>query len=243
MKCSMLKFRLSGWRPLTLSTDAEILDQNYKHIIWDWNGTLLDDAWLCVDIMDGMLAKRGMKRLTLERYQRLFDFPVIDYYRRLGFDFKKESFEVSGTEFINIYEKRRGEVSLKEDAVAMIERVRDMGMTQSLLSAYQQSTLEQLTADLGIQHYFERVIGLDNHYAFGKIENGKMWLEEMTHDPQEVLLIGDTVHDHVVASELNIDCLLIPSGHHSEEKLARCGSPLVQSLSHIENFIEKEVTA
>jgi len=219
------------------------LDQNYKHIIWDWNGTLLDDAWLCVEIMDEMLAKRGMKRLTLERYQRLFDFPVIDYYRRLGFDFEKESFEVSGTEFINTYEKRRREVSLKEDAIETVERVREMGMTQSILSAYLQSNLERLTADLGIQYYFERVIGLENHYAFGKIENGKRWLEELNYSPREVLLIGDTVHDYEVASELNIDCLLILSGHHSKEKLARCGSPLVRSLSQVVNYIEKEITA
>ncbi len=184
-----------------------------------------------------------MKRLTLDRYHRLFDFPVIDYYRRLGFDFKKESFEVSGTEFINTYEKRRGETSLKQDAVVTIEQVKDMGMTQSILSAYQQNTLERFTADLGIQHYFERVIGLDDHYAFGKIENGKMWLEELNHNTREVLLIGDTVHDHEVASELNIDCLLIPSGHHSKEKLSRCGSPLVPSLSHVANYIEKFVTA
>ena len=193
--------------------------------------------------MDGMLAKRGMKRLTLERYQRLFDFPVIDYYRRLGFDFEKESFEVSGTEFINTYEKRRREVSLKEDAVETVEQVREMGMTQSILSAYLQSTLERLTADLGFQYYFERVIGLENHYAFGKIENGKRWLEELNYYPREVLLIGDTVHDYEVASELNIDCLLIPSGHHSKEKLARCGSPLVRSLSQVANYIEKEITA
>lgn len=215
----------------------------YKHIIWDWNGTLLDDVWLCVDIMDGMLRARGMGRLTLERYQKLFDFPVIDYYRRLGFDFEKESFKVSGTEFIDTYEKRRREVSLKEDAVVTLDKMKQLGLTQSVLSAYLQETLEELTADLGVRHYFERVIGLDNHYAFGKIENGKIWLEELSHDPREVLLVGDTAHDFEVATELNIDCLLITSGHHSQEKLARCGSPLVPSLSHVTGYIEEEVCA
>ena len=78
----------------------------YKHIIWDWNGTLLDDAWLCVDIMDSMLKERSLGTLTLDRYQRLFEFPVIDYYRKLGFDFTKESFEKTGTEFINTIEDK-----------------------------------------------------------------------------------------------------------------------------------------
>ena len=31
---------------------------NYRHVIWDWNGTLLDDAWLCVEVLNGLLARR-----------------------------------------------------------------------------------------------------------------------------------------------------------------------------------------
>ena len=65
-----------------------------KHVIWDWNGTLLDDAWLCVDVMNGMLSKRGLPLITLEIYRNIFDFPVRDYYLKLGYDFDNESFEM-----------------------------------------------------------------------------------------------------------------------------------------------------
>ena len=34
--------------------------KKYTNIIWDWNGTLLDDAWLCVDVMNGMLKEHGL---------------------------------------------------------------------------------------------------------------------------------------------------------------------------------------
>ena len=54
-----------------------------------------------------------------------------------------------------------------------------MSLTQSILSAYHHKSLEEMTVNLGVRHFFERVIGLDNHYAFGKIEKGKMWLEKM----------------------------------------------------------------
>ncbi|MDH5646585.1 MAG: hypothetical protein OEZ01_11285, partial [Candidatus Heimdallarchaeota archaeon] len=37
----------------------------YEHIIWDWNGTLLDDAWLCVEIMNSMLAKRPAIKMPM----------------------------------------------------------------------------------------------------------------------------------------------------------------------------------
>ena len=43
----------------------------YKHIIWDWNGTLLNDAWLFVEIMNGVLDNRNMDTITLEKYRKI----------------------------------------------------------------------------------------------------------------------------------------------------------------------------
>jgi phosphoglycolate phosphatase len=72
----------------------------YKHIVWDWNGTLLDDAWLCVEILNSMLAARRMQTTTLEQYQNDFDFPVYNYYVKLGFDFSKEDYDTVAREYI-----------------------------------------------------------------------------------------------------------------------------------------------
>ena len=66
----------------------------YKHIIWDWNGTLIDDAWLCVEILNNILEKRGLNAITIDDYREHFTFPVRDYYVKLGFDFSVEPFEV-----------------------------------------------------------------------------------------------------------------------------------------------------
>ena len=49
----------------------------YKHIIWDWNGTLLDDAWLFVDIMNGVLENRNMDTITVKKYRKIFADIVI----------------------------------------------------------------------------------------------------------------------------------------------------------------------
>ena len=210
----------------------------YKHIIWDWNGTLLDDAWLCVDIMDSMLKERSLGTLTLDRYQRLFDFPVIDYYRKLGFDFTKESFEKTGTEFIKHYEKRQNELVLNKGVRDTLEKIKILGLSQSILSASSDAVLQEVTTRLDLRHYFIKVIGLENHYAFGKIEKGKAWMKELQKSPNEVLLIGDTAHDFEVSKELNIDCVLIPSGHYSEKKLLDCDVPLISSICQVQDFIK-----
>ena len=48
-----------------------------KAVIFDWNGTLVDDVWLSVNAMNAMLEKRGMKPITTEYYKSIFSFPEI----------------------------------------------------------------------------------------------------------------------------------------------------------------------
>ena len=37
----------------------------YKHIVWDWNGTLLDDRWLCIEAINFVLKSREMKLFSV----------------------------------------------------------------------------------------------------------------------------------------------------------------------------------
>ena len=65
----------------------------YTHIIWDFNGTVLDDVEAGIRSVNDMLAARGLPVITsVAQYRELFSFPVIDYYRRLGLDVEKEDY-------------------------------------------------------------------------------------------------------------------------------------------------------
>ena len=75
----------------------------YKHIIWDWNGTLLDDCKVCVKSFNRSLKKRNRRPISLDKYRSIFTFPVIDAYKKVGFDFKKESFSKVSNEFVEFY--------------------------------------------------------------------------------------------------------------------------------------------
>lgn len=205
--------------------------QNYEHIIWDWNGTLLNDANLCVEIINTLLTKRRLSALTLERYREVFTFPIIHYYEKLGFDFSQETFESIGTEFITMYEKMRNRCSLMPDATKTLNYFAQLGLTQSVLSASKQSYLIQAIGSYGIDSTFMEINGLNNHYASSKIDIGKDFITRNKLDPTKILLIGDTTHDADVAASIGADCCLIPNGHQSQKILVTCGVPVVGSLT------------
>lgn len=205
----------------------------YKHIIWDWNGTLLDDAWLCVEILNRMLNQRGMKTTTLAEYQEIFDFPVKDYYLKIGFDFKKESFNAIAQDFISDYEAQRHRCRLQIGAVRVIEELKQLGFVQSVLSASQESSLVEALEIFGVRDFFENVTGLDDYYAHSKVDAGRKLLESLNTNPRQILLIGDTTHDYEVACQLGSDCILLPAGHQSKERLVSCGAIVCDNFEDI----------
>ena len=202
----------------------------YKHIIWDWNGTLLDDAWLCVQILNRMLSDRQMKTTTLAQYQMDFDFPVISYYVKLGFDFKKESFDDIAHEYIAAYKSGQVKCRLRDGVVDIIKALKDKGFSQSVLSASQKSSLIEAMGIFGLKDFFENIEGLDDYYAHSKIDIGRKLMENLSLGSKEVLLVGDTTHDYEVACLLGADCLLLPAGHQSKERLIACGAKVCDSL-------------
>jgi len=206
---------------------------DYKHIIWDWNGTLLDDAWLCVEVMNGMLERRGLPRVSLEFYRSVFTFPVRDYYEKLGYDFSREAFEKVGMEFMLLYNQRQKECRLHTEATSILEKLRKLGYGQSILSAREQNELTAETVDLGVNRYFTKIYGLDDHYAHGKTDVGLKLIKDLGLPSSTLLFIGDTRHDAEVACDIGIDCILISNGHHNEERLKECSFPVIGNLNEI----------
>ncbi len=209
----------------------------YKHIIWDYNGTLLNDVELCVSIINEMLRARNLPAMTVEKYRELFDFPVKDYYERAGFIFEKESFEKVGTEFIIKYDKRSHTTELQQGAAELIKEISETGIKQSVLSARKKEQLYEELEKFDIRKYFEYVYGLDNHYAGGKTEIGKELIKKINLPPEEIILIGDTTHDCDVANTLGIKVLAVSYGHHPANKFERCKIDVLKSVDEIRKFI------
>lgn len=210
-----------------------MLFNNIKHIIWDWNGTLFNDVVLCKDIMNNILKRFDLPLLTLESYRDVFTFPVEDYYKKAGLDFNKVSFEVLGKDFIDEYENRKFECSLFPGVVQGLDSLSHSGISHSVLSAYHHKTLVQIIEHYKIKSYFENVNGLDNIYAGGKFEIGKELISRLHFKREEIVLIGDTIHDKDVADELGISSIIVADGHQDIKRLQKLNTKVFDKFSSL----------
>ena len=124
-------------------------------IIWDWNGTLLDDLDLCINVINVLLEKRKLPVLDKNRYKEVFSFPVKEYYQSVGFDFTKEAFATPAREFIDLYNQKVVECKLHSSAMEVLNYFQSNGYRQFVLSAMKEETLVKTLRQRGILEFFD----------------------------------------------------------------------------------------
>jgi phosphoglycolate phosphatase len=209
---------------------------SYKHIVWDWNGTLLDDVAIAMDVMNKLLIRRTLPLLDQERYKEVFTFPVKEYYAQLGFNFNTEPFELLSSEFITEFRAALIKFRLHIGAEEVLKHIAGLGIDQSILSASEEQELFDAVNMLNINQYFSKIVGLNNHFAVSKTDMGRVLIGDLGLKPKEVLFIGDTIHDYEVADALGCDCLLISNGHQSYRKLSECGTPIIETIQNLKGL-------
>ena len=214
----------------------------YSDVIWDWNGTLLDDVELCSGIMNNLLVSRSLPSITLKKYKEIFTFPVKDYYIEAGHDFTEESFEKISVDFMGQYEVRKYNCELFPFSTKVLQKFKSLNIKQHLLSAYRQEDLTEFLKHYGINKYFTFIKGLDHIHADEKVEIGKQLMNEISADGtnSDVIMIGDTIHDFEVATELGADCILIANGHQNIERLKEQNIPVLKNLEELYNLLNKK---
>ncbi len=191
----------------------------YTTIIWDWNGTLLNDLELCVEIVSELAGPHRNTPLTIEEYKCVFGFPIAEYYQKIGIDFAQESFEELTHKFIGQYNNRVRECSLHSGVTATLDLFRQRNLSQYILTAAHKKDVESLLLHFAIEEYFTGIEGLDNHRAESKVERGKALMRQYGIERERTLLVGDTIHDYEVAQALGVECMLISNGHQSRDRL------------------------
>lgn len=198
-------------------------------VLWDWNGTLLDDLTYAMDVRNRSFPAFGLAPVqSVEAYHAQFTFPVRLYYERAGVT--EDCFEAVAHAWMAEYERGFADVPLHADAVEALERLHGAGVEQAMLSATKRDMLVEQISRFPIRKYFSDVLGISDIYASSKEAIGRAYLNACGKAPQNVLMIGDTLHDAEVAQAMGTRCVLVPRGHQSRETLLTANVPVAETL-------------
>jgi len=208
-----------------------------KHIIWDFNGTLLSDAQLGVDCDNHVFDTLGLPRITIDDYRRHMTMPVRDFYTALGVDLSVYRYETISRIWLDRFNQHAVSVGLVPGTLELTKRMKAAGFTQSILSAsYEKSLLEQCRA-LGIDAYMDEIGGLGDESAQKKTDIGRRQLKKLGLQGEDCVLVGDMVADSELADVLGTGCVLVPWGHNSAERLQKTGRTVVHDMEELERVL------
>lgn len=198
-------------------------------LIWDWNGTLLDDVNANVEVINKMLLKRNLPLLELNRYKDIFCFPVKQFHIRIGIDFNKESIEEVSAEYMELYKSYESSLELNADVPFILDWINSKSINQYILSAAGKDDLLRMLGHFQLTGKFKGIYGSGDICATGKVEIGRKLMEDNALNPDKTLIIGDTLHDAEVAKALGVNCILYAGGHNSYD-LLKSESEVITSL-------------
>lgn len=211
-----------------------------KEIIWDWNGTLLDDAQYSVNQINILLNKYDLFKITLDKYRQIFTFPIIQYYKNLGFDFEKYSFAEVGKEFIDLYNRDIHLCSLHDKALETMRQLKEAGIKQLVISAREKNDLAKDLEKYGILPFIDSFYGIENIYGEGKDKLFEKYLCENTTPRNEILLVGDTSHDCEIAKKFSLKFAFFSGGHQDFSHFPTCNVDFViNNLADLTEIIFK----
>lgn len=211
-----------------------------KNIIFDFNGTLVNDLEVSIDALNECIKKYlpNRKLVSKEEYLEIFRFPVGPLYQELGFNFDELDYNELANFFISYYESRAfNECKLFDEVIPVLDTLKKKGYKLYILSASYIDLLIEMLKKYSILDYFDGLVALLNKHGGSKIQRGKEYFLENNIDPKDCIMIGDTIHDIEVAHELGMDCISYDRGHNSHSKLQSINSKVISSLEEITNYL------
>ncbi|GAA1762051.1 HAD family hydrolase [Luedemannella helvata] len=201
-----------------------------KHLVWDWNGTLLDDLSLVVEATNASLASAGGRAVTADEHRRDFRRPIVDYYSFvLGRPVDEVEFELLDGVFHNAYNARLAACLLAADAQNALDAWTG---TQSLLSMWFHTDLVPTVERYGLTGRFARVDGLRATVGGGpKAPHLAAHLAALGLTGADCVLIGDSVDDALAAEAVGAKIVLYAGGFTDLDRLRAVGAPVAHSLA------------
>ena len=184
----------------------------YNSIIWDYNGTIIDDAWVAVEAENVVLRAHGSPEIDMEFYLRECEMPIRRFYDKI-YDFSKCDFQSVADSFLANYDRIAPRAKPFPEVCEAIRRFKEMGIRQGVISGFETGRLVSSLEKFGLDGYFEFMSGADDVNCGSKSERAAAVVKKYGYEPESTLFIGDMYHDFETASFVGADCVLIAKGH------------------------------
>ena len=114
----------------------------YDYVLWDWNGTIVDDLDINLKIINQLLKERNLPTITLQRYKEIFTFPIIEFYRSAGFDCQEYTYNLLVSDYKSAYTAQMHNIHLMPYAKTILSEIKKKNVSE-VIEIYENLQIHQ----------------------------------------------------------------------------------------------------
>lgn len=216
--------------------------KNQKLAMFDWNGTLLDDAKIAHGAVCKIFQRFNLTAPSFEKYREEITPDIVSFYYQNGIPTSCTLADMNII-FKPIIEERWKEVELSQYANPLIRCCEEAGMPRVLITMENPTIIQRRLKQFKLQDKFQDVIAR----ASDKAACMRTALATFgVQDHKEAFYLGDTASDIEASKEVGVVSIAYTGGYNSRKKL-KAAKPdylvdglweLIVLLSKHKSFIE-----
>lgn len=191
----------------------------YQLIVFDWDGTLLDSAGAIVNAIQAACRDLDLPEPDDARARHVIGLGLVDAMRHAVPDLPLDRYQAMVDRYRFHYLAGDHELALFKGVPTLLERLKDGGHLLAIATGKSRAGLERALDHSGLRPYFLASRCADECHSKPHPQMLEELMAEFGVAESSTVMIGDTSHDLLMASNAGVDGLAVTYGAHPHEHL------------------------
>lgn len=213
-----------------------------KLIAFDWDGTIADSSDVIADGIAYANEKMGLPPVTRDQAKFVIGLPLSEIARIFGNGLQPEQYDEYVDHYVSYYVSHEDEVKLFPGMLDLLQSLKDRGVKIAVATGKSRKGLKRIFKKFCLEEFFDSSVCMDESAPKPNPLMLQMLMDEFNLSPEDLLMVGDTVHDMGTAANAGVSGVAVSYGANKISDLQK--SPhlaIVGSVAELRNFLENNV--
>lgn len=195
------------------------MERNYRLVVFDWDGTLMDSAGAIVVCMQAAAADLGLVPPDEKTARQVIGLGLHDALSIALPGVPAHEYHRVAERYRHHYLAQDQELTLFSGAQMLVEELSEAGFLLAVATGKSRLGLRRAMDSSGLGKYFNATRCADECNSKPAPDMLLEIMDELGMSPHQTLMVGDTTHDLQMAKNAGVGALAVGYGAHSREAL------------------------